>query len=92
MMDWLINRLDQNRMNFVNHYAAEDPFLFKMTGYLDNVPDARFSRARSEMALRATAVLVGVASAAASPKNVLYMIVDVRSPRSLPQLGLLPDP
>ena len=36
------------------------------------------------MALRATAVLVGVASAAASPKNVLYMIVDVRSPRSLP--------
>ena len=39
----------------------------------------------AEMALRATALLVGAASAAASPKNVLYMIVDVRSPRSLPR-------
>ena len=38
----------------------------------------------AEMALRVAAVLLGVVSAAASPKNVLYMIVDVRRPLSPP--------
>ena len=46
MVDWLVNKLDGDRSNFVNHYAAEDPFLFKLTGYLDNVSSARFRRDR----------------------------------------------
>ena len=38
------------------------------------------------MALRATALLalLSVVSAAASPKNVLYLIVDVRAPQRSP--------
>ena len=47
------------------------------------------------MALRATALLalLSVVSAAAAPKNVLYLIVDVRPPRSnFPTPLQLPHP